>query len=106
MTAKPSNLLHRSLAIAEAYLEPIVELTSRLTAVPAPSNDELERSAALREILEAMGHEEVGIDEIGNGLAAFEGERHAIITSISRKSLDSQFRQLQMCVTHQVRSEP
>ncbi|EPS33008.1 hypothetical protein PDE_07969 [Penicillium oxalicum 114-2] len=47
------------------------------------------------------GQAHTRIDEIGNGLAAFEGERHAIITSISRKSLDSQFRQLQMCVTHQ-----
>jgi acetylornithine deacetylase/succinyl-diaminopimelate desuccinylase-like protein len=60
--------------IADAYLEPIVELTSQLTAIPAPSNDELERSAALQEILQALGHSEIMVDEIGNVTARIPGK--------------------------------
>ncbi len=73
MTAEPSTLLHRSLAIADSYLEPIVDLTSRLSAIPAPSNDELERSTALRSILEEMGYDDVAVDEIGNVTARIPG---------------------------------
>jgi acetylornithine deacetylase/succinyl-diaminopimelate desuccinylase-like protein len=74
LTDIPSTLLHRSLAIADAYLEPIVELTSRLTAIPAPSNDELERSAVLQGILSEMGYGDVAVDEIGNVTARIPGK--------------------------------
>lgn len=74
MTSTPSTLLHRSLAIADAYLDPIVDLTTRLTGIPAPSNDELERSTALRGELEQLGYSDVAVDDIGNVTARIPGK--------------------------------
>jgi tripeptide aminopeptidase len=62
------------LQLAETYLEPIVDLTTRLTEVPAPTNDEGERALALRAEMEALGYEDVAIDEIHNVTARIKGE--------------------------------
>lgn len=74
MSDTSSTLLHRSLSIADAYLEPIIELTASLTAIPAPSNDELDRSHALKSILTGMGYDDVAVDEIGNVTARIPGK--------------------------------
>ena len=74
LTATPSALLHQSLAIADAYLEPIVELTTHLTQISAPSNDEFDRARALYTILEDMGYKDISLDDIGNVTARIPGK--------------------------------
>lgn len=60
--------------LAESYLEPIVELTTRLTEVPAPTNDEGERALALRSEMEALGYGNVEIDDLHDVTARIPGE--------------------------------
>lgn len=60
--------------LAESYLEPIVELTTRLTEVPAPTNDEGARAIALRKEMEALGYEDVQIDDLHDVTARIKGE--------------------------------
>ena len=74
MTNQALTLLQRSLAIADAYLEPIVELTTRLTEVPAPSNDEVDRAKVLHEVLADMGYNDVTTDSIHNVTARIPGK--------------------------------
>ena len=74
MAANSSTLLHQSLAIADAYLEPIVELTTYLTGISAPSNDEFDRSRALYAIYEDLGYQDVTLDDIGNVTARIPGK--------------------------------
>lgn len=61
------------LSLAESYLEPIIELTTRLTEVPAPTNDEGDRAVALREALEALGYADVQVDHLHDVTARIEG---------------------------------
>ncbi|MCA9832625.1 MAG: M20/M25/M40 family metallo-hydrolase [Thermomicrobiales bacterium] len=72
MTTSP--LLQRSLAIADAYVEPIIALTTKLTQIEAPSNDEMDRSLALKAEFEALGYEQIHLDEIGNVTARIPGK--------------------------------
>lgn len=73
LSASSSSILHQSLAIADSYLEPIVDLTAKLTAIPAPSNDEFDRANALELVYREMGYDDVRVDEIGNVTARIPG---------------------------------
>ena len=66
MPSTQSPPLSDVLNVAETYVEPIVELTTRLSEVPAPTNDEALRAAAVREELEQLGYEDVTEDELHN----------------------------------------
>lgn len=69
-----SSLLQRSLAISNAYLEPIIELTTTFTQISAPSNDEMDRAQAVRDDLLAKGYDDVRMDEIGNVTGRIPGK--------------------------------
>lgn len=62
------------LSLSESYLEPIIELTTRLTGVPAPTNDEADRAAALRAELLALGYGDASIDDLHDVTARIPGE--------------------------------
>src|SRR5690606_30160198 len=62
------------LALSESYLEPIIELTTRLTQLPAPTNDEAVRAVGLSDELEALGYDNVAIDDIHDVTARIKGE--------------------------------
>lgn len=62
------------LELAKTYVEPIVELTTRLSEVPAPTNDEAERAAAVREELERLGYENVSEDDLHNVTGCVSGK--------------------------------
>lgn len=51
-------------AAAARLKEPIAELTTRLTEVPAPTGDEGERAAVLAEVLRSSGFVDVRLDDI------------------------------------------
>lgn len=68
------NLLQRALAITDSYVEPIIELTTKLTQVSAPSNDEGARAEVLRAELESRGYERVHVDEIADVTARIPGK--------------------------------
>lgn len=74
MSTVISPLLQRSLDIADGYLEPIIELTTRLTEVSAPSNDEMDRARVVEKELQTLGYEDVQMDEIGNVTARIAGK--------------------------------
>lgn len=69
-----TSLLQRSLEIAANYVEPIVQLTTKLTEIPAPSNDELDRARALKAELEQRGYEQVTLDDIADVTARIPGK--------------------------------
>jgi acetylornithine deacetylase/succinyl-diaminopimelate desuccinylase-like protein len=71
-TAKPS--IGDVLTLAESYLEPIIELTTRMTEVPAPTDDEGDRAIALRDELEHLGYSDIVVDEIHNVIARIPGQ--------------------------------
>jgi acetylornithine deacetylase/succinyl-diaminopimelate desuccinylase-like protein len=60
--------------IAESCVEPIVELTTRLSEVAAPTNDEAARAAAVKEELERLGYEDVAEDDIHNVTGRIAGK--------------------------------
>lgn len=62
------------LALSESYLEPIIELTTRLTQLPAPTNDESVRAVGLSDELEALGYANVSIDDLHDVTARIKGE--------------------------------
>lgn len=77
MTGKTSPLLTRALSIADAYLEPIIALTTELTQVSAPSNDEVDRARAVESVFAAKGYDDVRQDAIHNVTARIPGRDHS-----------------------------
>lgn len=71
-TAQPS--VADVMKLSESYLEPMIELTTRLTEVPAPTNDEGERALALRGEMEALGYQDIQIDDIHDVTARIKGK--------------------------------
>lgn len=69
-----SSLLQRARAISNAYLEPIIELTTTFTQISAPSNDEMDRAVAVRDHLLTKGYDDVRMDEIGNVTGRIPGK--------------------------------
>ncbi len=60
---------------AKRAREPIAELTTRLTEVPAPTGDEGDRAALLARILEERGFEDVRTDDLHDVTAVIRGKR-------------------------------
>jgi acetylornithine deacetylase/succinyl-diaminopimelate desuccinylase-like protein len=61
--------------VAEGVKEPIADLTMRLTAIPAPTNDEAERAAALADILRLAGFADVSVDALHDVTGRIPGRR-------------------------------
>lgn len=74
MSSETSSLLQRSLAISDAWLEPIIKLTTELTEIPAPSNDESDRARAVQHVLEEKGYDDVRVDDIFNVTGRIPGK--------------------------------
>lgn len=74
MPSEISSLLRRALEISDAWLEPIVELTTDLTEISAPSNDEGDRARALQAVLTEKGYSDVILDEISNVTGRIPGK--------------------------------
>lgn len=74
LSSEISSLLQRSRAIADAYLDPIIDLTTELTGIPAPSNDEADRAQAVQRVLEEKGYSDVTMDEIANVTGRIPGK--------------------------------
>lgn len=55
--------------------EPIAELTLRLSAIPAPTNDEGERASALATILRDAGFDDVTVDDLDDVTGRIRGRR-------------------------------
>ncbi|HWV25546.1 MAG TPA: M28 family peptidase, partial [Thermomicrobiales bacterium] len=72
MSVKPST--QDVLAVANACIEPIVELTTRLTEIPAPTNDEGQRAAAVRQEMERLGFSRVTEDELHDIVGVIPGK--------------------------------
>lgn len=74
MSSEISSLLQRALNVSDAWLEPIVELTTELTEISAPSNDEGDRAKALHTVLTEKGYDDVTMDEIFNVTGRIPGK--------------------------------
>lgn len=61
--------------VAQHVKEPIADLTMRLAAIPAPTNDEGERAVALSAILREAGFEDVVIDGLDDVTGRIRGRR-------------------------------
>ncbi len=62
-------------AAAQRAREPIAKLTTLLTEVPAPTNDEGDRAKLLARILDERGFKDVRTDELHNVTAVIPGKR-------------------------------
>ena len=61
--------------VARDAKEPIAELTLRLSAIPAPTNDEGERASALASILRDAGFDDVTVDDLDDVTGRIRGRR-------------------------------
>lgn len=61
------------LAVVDACIDPILELTTRLSEIPAPTNDEGQRAAAVRQEMERLGFSRVVEDELHNVVGVIPG---------------------------------
>lgn len=75
MTSISSDLVARASAVAAGFVEPIVELASAVAAVPAPTNDEAERSAFVSETLKRLGYADVTTDSLSDVVGRIPGKR-------------------------------
>ena len=60
--------------VAAAFVEPIVELTTRIAQIPAPTNDEAERAAFVADILRSLGYVDVREDALHDVTGRIPGE--------------------------------
>lgn len=74
MPQAPMPAVSDVLTLSESCLEPIIDLTTRLSEVPAPTNDEGERALAVRAEMEQLGYEDIRIDDIHNVTARIPGK--------------------------------
>lgn len=74
MSSPQSPSVSDVLNLSETYVESIVELATRLSEVPAPTNDEAQRATAVREELERLGYEDVMEDELHNVTGRISGK--------------------------------
>jgi acetylornithine deacetylase/succinyl-diaminopimelate desuccinylase-like protein len=61
--------------VARSVKEPIADLTMRLSAVPAPTNDEGERAAVLANVLREAGFADVTVDALNDVTGRIPGRR-------------------------------
>lgn len=73
MTNTLKDRFAKAHAIAPRYLEPIVELTSELTQISAPTFEEAERASRVAAVFAEAGLENVHIDEMSNVTARIPG---------------------------------
>ena len=62
-------------AVAGGVTEPIADLTTRLTEVPAPTGDEADRAALLAEVLRDAGFDAVEVDTLHDVTGRIRGKR-------------------------------
>lgn len=74
MPAPTTPSLSEIVAYAESQVDAIASLTTQLSEIPAPTNDEGERAAAVRAQLEHNGFENVHEDELHNVTGIIRGE--------------------------------
>ncbi len=73
MPVPASDLVAKASAVAARFLDPIVELTAAVAAVPAPTNDEGERARFVAGAYERLGLADVTIDSLSNVFARIPG---------------------------------
>ncbi len=73
MPLPPSELVARVSAVASRFLDPIVELTAAVAAVPAPTNDEGERARFVAGTYERLALQDVTVDSLSNVMARIPG---------------------------------
>lgn len=75
MTFLTSAFRDQLAPVARDAKEPIAELTLRLSAIPAPTNDEGERASALASILRDAGLDDVTVDDLDDVTGRIRGRR-------------------------------
>lgn len=70
---KPSMRLKRIRDVATQFVQPCLDRAIEIAKVPAPTNDELDRSSFVCSLLKGMGIEDVTVDEIGDVVARIPG---------------------------------
>ena len=74
MSSAPIQQVSRIRNLAASFVEPIVELTTKISEVPAPTNDEGDRAAFMYEQLPALGFTDVRIDALHNVTGRVKGK--------------------------------
>lgn len=75
MTYLTKDFVDQLLAVANDVREPIAQLTTRLTEVPAPTGDEGERAGVLVDVLRDAGFDDIQTDELHDVTARIRGRR-------------------------------
>lgn len=71
--AIPADRLAAAREIARASVEPIIALTTAITEVPAPTNDEAQRAAFVSEVFRNSGYQDVTVDQLSDVVAVLPG---------------------------------
>jgi len=72
--ASPKPSTQDVLAVVDACIEPIIELTTRLAEIPSPTNDEGQRATAVRQEMERLGYAQVSEDELHDVTGVIPGK--------------------------------
>ncbi len=81
---KKEPMVQQGLEYFENCLEEYVELITEITQVPAPSNQEEQRTEYLKNKMESMGFPQVQVDAVGNVLGFFPGkDKSRVIVSMA-----------------------
>lgn len=75
MTFLTSAFRDQLAPVARLVKEPIADLTMRLSAIPAPTNDEGERARELASILRDAGFDDVTVDDLDDVTGRIRGRR-------------------------------
>jgi len=67
------DLVSQGLEYLENCLEEYIDLITEITQVPAPSNQEEQRTGFVKSKMESMGFPAVQVDEVGNVIGFFPG---------------------------------
>lgn len=69
-----SDLVSRAIAVAVQMVDPIVELTTTIASVPAPTNDESNRASCVATAFRRLGLQDVEVDDLHNVVGIIPGK--------------------------------
>lgn len=91
MSAATIDNVQEVLTVARELTEPCADLAARIAAVPAPTNDEVERAKLVQEILADEGYVDIQVDDMANVVARIPGRGESGRVLLLAAHLDTVF---------------
>lgn len=89
--AVPADRIAAAREIARASVESIIALTTAITEIPAPTNDESERAAFVADVFRSSGYQDVTTDHLSDVVAVLPGRDRSAPPLLLAAHLDTVF---------------